>query len=150
MQKGESVNEEHYRKLENMYLSAPCNKYYAPQLRISEGRAELVIEARQDLHHAGGAVHGAAYFKAIDDAAFFAASSLVEDVFVLTANLNCYLTRPIVSGEMRAAGRVVSRTKSTFLAETVITDSEGNEIGRGMGSFVHSQTRLSDVPGYRL
>ena len=30
--------EEHYRKLERMYLSAPVNAYYAPSIRVSEGR----------------------------------------------------------------------------------------------------------------
>jgi acyl-coenzyme A thioesterase PaaI-like protein len=36
-------------------------------------------------HHSIHAVHGSVYFKALDDAAFFAVNSLVEDVFVLTA-----------------------------------------------------------------
>jgi len=64
-------NEEHYRKLERMYASAPCNKFYAPTLRVGNGRTELIIPIRSDFCHSAGAVHGAAYFKALDDAAFF-------------------------------------------------------------------------------
>ena len=141
--------EAHYRRLETMYLGAPANAYYEPRIHIEEGRAEVVLPVRQELYHAAGAVHGAAYFKAIDDAAFFAANSLVFDVFLLTASLNCYLVRPITEGEIRAEGRAVCSTRSVILAETVLTDSEGNEIGRGSGSFVRSKIKLETVPGYR-
>ena len=140
--------EQHFRKLENMYHGAPCNQYYEPRLTVSRGEAELVIPVREDLYHSARAVHGAAYFKAIDDAAFFAANSLVDDVFVLTTNLNCYLLRPVAEGEIRAIGRVVSQTQSTILAEAVLTDSEGREIGRGTGSFARSRINLDTVPGY--
>ena len=140
----------HYRKLENMYLGAPANAYYKPQIRIGAGRADMVLPVRPDLYHAAGAVHGAAYFKVIDDAAFFAANSLVLDVFLLTASLNCYLVRPVTEGEIRAAGRAVCETRSMFLAETVLTDSDGNEIGRGSGSFVRSKIKLDTVPGYGI
>ena len=33
--------EEHYRKLERMYAGAPVNAWYAPELTVSDGRAEL-------------------------------------------------------------------------------------------------------------
>ena len=36
-------NEEHYRKLERMYLSAPVNEYYAPEIHISEGQAQVSL-----------------------------------------------------------------------------------------------------------
>jgi uncharacterized protein (TIGR00369 family) len=145
-----STEEQHFRKLENMYHRAPCNQYYEPRLTVSQGKAQLVIPVKEELYHSARAVHGAAYFKAVDDAAFFAANSLVDDVFVLTTSLNCYLLGPITSGEIRAQARVVSQTKSMLLAESVVTDAEGHEIARGMGSFVRSRIRLEDVPGYHL
>ena len=37
------MNEEHFRKLERMYAGAPTNRYFAPVIRISEGRAEVTI-----------------------------------------------------------------------------------------------------------
>jgi uncharacterized protein (TIGR00369 family) len=142
--------EAHYRNLESMYLGAPANAYYKPRIHIEQGRADLIFPVRPDLYHAANAVHGASYFKAIDDAAFFAANSLVFDVFLLTASLNCYLVRPIAEGEIRAAGRAVCETRSVILAETVLTDSNGNEIGRGSGSFVRSKILLETVPGYGM
>ena len=74
--------EEHYRKLERMYLNAPVNEYYVPEIHISEGQAQVSIPVRRDFFHAAEAVHGAVYFKLLDDSSFFAANSLVEDVFV--------------------------------------------------------------------
>ena len=77
----------HFERLERMYANAPINDYFAPDLTVEEGRAELRIQVRDDFHHAAGAMHGVVYFKALDDATYFAANSIVTDVFVLTANL---------------------------------------------------------------
>jgi uncharacterized protein (TIGR00369 family) len=140
--------EEHYRRLERMYASGPANEYYAPRLQVSKGRAEVVIEVHPRFFHAAGAVHGSVYFKAMDDAAFFAVNSLVKDVFVLTVAFNIYLTRPISQGEMKATGRVVHRSRRLFLAEAELIDANGREIGRGNGTFVPSTLPLSPKLGY--
>ncbi len=140
--------EEHYRRLERMYASAPTNEYYAPTMRVSEGRAEVTIPVRRDFFHAAGAVHGAVYFKALDDAAFFAVSSLVDDRFVLTVSFNVYLTRPISGGQMKSTGCVVHRSRRLFVAESVLADSDGREIARGSGTFMPSDTPLSPEVGY--
>lgn len=142
------TREEHYRKLERMYASAPVNEYYAPTMRVSEGRTELIIPVRPDFFHVAGAVHGSVYFKALDDAAFFAVNSLVDDVFVLTVSFNVYLTRPISEGEMKATGRVVHRSRRLFVAESELADSEGQEIARGSGIFMRSTIPLSPELGY--
>jgi acyl-coenzyme A thioesterase PaaI-like protein len=67
---------DHYRHLERLYASAPINEYFRPQLRVSEGQAEVIMPVRRDFFHAAQAIHGAVYFKALDDAAFFAVASL--------------------------------------------------------------------------
>lgn len=141
---------EHFRRLERMYASAPINVYFAPRLHIPEaGVAELRITIRPDFNHAAGAAHGAVYFKALDDATFFAVSSIVEDVFVLTVSFNLYLTRPVSDGEITARGRVVSRSKRLYLAEGVLADSRGREIARGSGAFMPSTAVLDPAIGYR-
>ena len=140
--------EAHYRKLERMYASAPVNDYYAPTMRVSEGRAEVTIPVRRDFFHAAGAVHGVVYFKALDDAAFFAVNSLVDDVFVLTVSFNVYLTRLISEREMKATGQVVHRSRRLFVAESALVDSDGREIARGSGTFMPSTIPLSPKVGY--
>ncbi len=84
----------------------------------------------------------------LDDAAFFAASSLEQSVFVLTTSFTTYMTRPVVAGELTAMGRVVNRNRSQIIAEAVLTDDEGREIGRGNGMFVRSRNALADAKGY--
>ena len=142
------TKEEHYRKLERMYASAPTNKYHGPTMRVSEGHAEVTIPVRRDFFHAAGAAHGYLYFKALDDAAFFAVNSLLDDVFALTVSFNLYLTRPISEGEMRATGRVVHRSRRFFIAEAEVIDSNGREIARGSGTFMPSTIPLSPDVGY--
>jgi uncharacterized protein (TIGR00369 family) len=138
----------HFRKLEHMYLSAPCNEYYQPQLTISRGACELVIPIKRDFYHAGGATHGSVYFKALDDAAYFAVNSLVKDVFVLTVSFNVHFLRPISEGEMRARGKAFFSSRELFWGESVIYDSKDREIARGSGLFAAGKVKLSPEIGY--
>jgi len=86
----------------------------------------------------------------LDDAAFFAASALEKEVFVLTTSFTTYLTRPVSSGLLRSVGRVVNQNKSQLIAEAVVYDAQGNEVGRGSGIFVRGRVPLREVPGYTL
>ena len=142
------MSEEHYRKLERMYASAPINEYYRPVLRVSEGAAEVEIPIRPDFFHAAHAVHGSVYFKALDDAAFFAVNSLVPDVFVLTVTYNVYLTRPLSEGTLRASGRVVHQSRQLYIAEAELFDHRGKQAGRGSGTFMKSAIALTPDVGY--
>jgi uncharacterized protein (TIGR00369 family) len=140
--------EEHFRKLERMYQGAPTNEYFQPSLKVSDGEAEITIPVRRDFFHAANATHGAVYFKALDDAAFFAVNSLVQDYFVLTVSFTIYITRPISSGALRAHGRVVHRSKRLYLAEAEVWDDRDRVIARGNGSFMRSSIPLDSAVGY--
>ena len=142
-------NQEHYRKLERMYLAAPINEFYKPEIRISQGTAEIRVTVDQRFFHAADAMHGSVYFKNLDDAAFFAVSSLVEDNFVLTSNFNLYLHAPVSGGVIRSSGRVVRGGGSSFLAESVLYNEQNEEIARGSGMFVKSKIGLAPELGYR-
>lgn len=140
---------DHYRKLERMYLSAPLNGFYEPTIRVGRGRAEITVPVKEDLFHAAGAVHGSVYFKVLDDAAWFAVNSLLTDVFVLTTTFTTYLSRPVSEGVITAVGEVVNEGRTQWLAQAIATDTEGREIGRGTGTFVKSRQPLSPTIGYR-
>lgn len=88
--------------------------------------------------------------KLLDDAAFFAVDSLVEEYFALTASFTTYLLRPISEGIMKASGKVVYAGGRSFIAESVVKDREGSEIARGSGSFVISKIKLTADMGYRV
>lgn len=144
------MNEEsHFRRLENMYRSAPCNAYYAPQIRISRGVAEIVIPIRRQFFHAGGAAHGSVYFKALDDAAYFAVNSLVKEALVLTVSYQVQLLRPISEGEMCAYGKAIYSSRELFFAEALLYDGKDREIARGSGMFSRSKIMLGPEIGYR-
>jgi len=142
-------NSEHWLRLTRMYERAPCNAHVRPQMTIRHGEAELRIAVRPDFFHAAGAVHGSYYFKALDDAAFFAANSLVEDVFLLTASFTTQLLRPISAGALVAHGRVVRAGRAMIFADSVLTDEAGIELGRGTGVFARSTVKLEEKMGYR-
>lgn len=139
---------DHHIKLENMMHSAPFVKLAGAKVSIKEGEAEISMAVREDLFHAAGAMHGALYFLALDNAAFFAVNSLVEDVFVLTTSFTTYLTRPVSEGVIKARGRVVYQNNSQFIAEAVMYDSKDREIARANGIFVRSRIPLNEKIGY--
>jgi hypothetical protein len=60
----------HWRRLESMYLAAPCNEYYEPGIRIAEGEAEIVIPVQEKLLDVAGSVHGSVCHRAMSDAAY--------------------------------------------------------------------------------
>ncbi len=140
--------EKHYRALEKMYLAAPINRIYNPRITVSNENAEIEIDVNETLFHSAGAVHGSVYFKMLDDAAFFAANSIDKDYFVLTVSFTIYLTRPISAGHMKSIGKVVNKTNTQIIAEAIVYDGQGRELGRGNGIFVRGKLPLADAIGY--
>ena len=140
--------EAHFRKLENMMHSAPFVKLTGARAQVGDGEARISLEVRPEFFHAAGAMHGALYFLLLDNAAFFAVNSLVEDVFVLTSSFTTYLTRPVASGTLQATGTVVNRGRTQFIAEAVLRDAAGREAGRANGVFVRSAIALGPEIGY--
>lgn len=141
----------HYRALERLYASAPINSVFQSKLSItSEGRSRLTFTVTKDVYHAAGAAHGTIYFKMLDDAAFYAANTLATDRFLLTTSFNLHFTKPVREGEVVAEGRWVSGKRRVLVAESRLIDAEGDEIGRGTGTFMRSRIALSSLPGYSV
>ena len=139
----------HYRALERLYASAPVNSLFQSKLAIpGEGRSRLTFTITEKVYHAAGAAHGTIYFKMLDDAAFYAANTLATDRFLLTTGFNLHFTKPVRAGEVVAEGRWVSGKRRVFVAESRLIDAEGDEIGRGTGTFMRSHIALSGLPGY--
>ena len=144
-----SGEQAHFRALERLYASAPINRMFASRLSIpAAGHAVIEFTVDEAVYHAAGAVHGTVYFQMLDDAAFYAANSLVSDRFLLTTAFNLLFTRPLKAGRVRAEGRWVSGRRRVYVAEASLIDEIGEEIGRGTGTFMRSQTALSGLPGY--
>lgn len=144
------MNETHFKKLERMYLSAPIQKFYVTTtVNISHERAEIGLIVEDKYFHAANAIHGSIYFRLLDDAAFFAASSVVEDVFVLTMSFNINLLRPVSSGWIKSIGTLKFRSRNLLVAESTLYNEQDKPIAFGTGNFMKSRIALSQEIGYK-
>jgi uncharacterized protein (TIGR00369 family) len=140
----------HFRALESLYRSAPVNGLFESRLEIAEqGIARIHFQIAPEAYHAAGAAHGTVYFKMMDDAAFYACNSLVSDRFLLTTAFNLVFTRPLKAGPVVAEGRWISGRRRVFVGEARLVTPDGEEAGRGTGTFMRSHIPLAGLEGYR-
>jgi len=144
------MTEHHFNKLRNMYLQANINTmiFDTTTCEISQKKSEISLNITEKYFHALGAIHGSVYFKLLDDAAFFAASSVVEDVFVLTTSFTINITRPVSQGTIKAIGNVRFESNNLIVAESSLYNEDGKEIAFGIGNFGKSKILLKDTEGY--
>lgn len=145
------MNKSHFEKLKTMYLQANMNTmiYETTTCEISSGHAEIGLNISEKYFHALGAIHSSVYFKLLDDAAFFAVNSIVEDVFVLTTSFNINLIRPANTGTITAIGNIKYKSRNLFVAESILYTEDGKEIAFGTGNFMKSKILLSEDIGYQ-
>ncbi len=140
----------HFRALESLYTVAAINRIFESQLEIIEqGFARIRFEITPESFHAAGAAHGTVYFKMMDDAAFYACNSLVSDRFLLTTAFNLVFTKPLKIGPVIAEGRWISGKRRVFVGEARLVTEDGEEAGRGTGTFMRSHIPLAGLEGYR-
>ena len=143
-------NNNHYQKLEEMYLKANINTdlYATTTVNIKEGYSEVGLTISKNYFHALGAIHGSVYFKLLDDAAFWAVNSIVHDVFCLTTSFNIHITKPVSIGKLLAKGTLKFKSKNIFFAKSSLFNEKGDEIAFGTGSFCKSKVLLDPSIGY--
>ena len=135
--------EQRIKDLEQAFLSKPDYELMDPGIRIAEGEADIVIPLRQeDTEPAGGILDGVC-FKLMSDAALNAVKSLIDSGTAKTAEFSITLTHSVASGELLARGRYVGMAGSNFLADAILTDTDGTELGRGEGVFFEGTTSIS-------
>ena len=140
----------HYNRLQRMYLNANINTkiFNTTTAKISNSKAEIGLTISEKHFHALGAIHGSVYFKLLDDAAYFAVSSIVEDFFVLTTSFNLNIVKPVNKGKLTAIGKVRFKSNTLYTAESTIYNDKGEEIAFGTGNFSKSKVPLSKEIGY--
>ena len=135
--------EQRAKDLEKLFLANPDYELRDPGIRISEGEADIVLPLRNEDTGSGGGMHDAVCFSLMNDAAANAVCSLVDSGTALTAEFSVTLTHAVASGELIARGRYVGRAGSNFLADAILTDTEGTELGRGDGVFFEATSSIS-------
>ncbi len=146
------MNRDHYRKLEAMYLQANINEqlFQSTQCSIEHEKARVSLQIDEKYFHALGAIHGAIYFKMLDDSAYFAAHSVVEDFFLLTTSFNMNILRPANKGLIVAEGKIKFNSPNLLVAESTLSNEVGKVIAFGTGNFAKSKILLKDCEGYTL
>ncbi|GAB5524583.1 MAG: hypothetical protein Roseis2KO_24550 [Roseivirga sp.] len=140
---------EHYQRLERMFHKAPIQSLLpGAKVKVSEGRAEYILDISENYFHAAQAMHGAIYFKLLDDSAYFAAASLETAYFILTKSYTIHFRRPVEADTLKAVGEVVSVTDGQFVAKSSIYNSAGKVVAQGEGLFVRGPKLLSSLAGY--
>ena len=111
-------SEEHFRRLERMYRSGRIHRHFPEfDFQLEEGKCIITTSVNDNYHHAAGGMHGLIYFKLLDDAGYFAASTIEQERFLLTGNLNLKLLRPVKEGMLRAEGEFISREEKVYLSK---------------------------------
>jgi uncharacterized protein (TIGR00369 family) len=141
----EEAREEHHRLLELLYERAPVTRLYGSAIRVSHGASEVTLPADERFFHGAGAIHGSVYFRALDDAAFFAANSVVFDVLVLTTSFQLDFFRPVRSGTLRAIGSLLHAGRNRLVAGAELVDESGARLAMGTGTFMPSRFALRDL-----
>ena len=114
------MNKKHFKNIINGYSSAPINQIFKPKMKLSLGQCEIKMKISKHFHHSANSLHGSIYFKMLDDAAWGASNTYVDDVFLFTYNLNIYLTKPVSSGIINSRGKVVDKQDGRIKAESVL------------------------------
>ena len=139
----------HYRKLEQLYLRANVQQVFSgSSITVSHSKAEITLPVDPKYFHGAQAIHGATYFKLLDDAAYFAVASVVTDVFIVTSSFQINLLRPVNAGILKAMGMVRSVGKNLFVAEATLYNERGKEVAFGTGQFMRTAQAWESLEGY--
>jgi uncharacterized protein (TIGR00369 family) len=141
-------DEVHFRKLHNMYMHGPINRFYSPELCITSGKSEIAITVREDFQHSAGSIHGSVFFKLLDDSAYFAASSVIPYRMIVTASFNLYFIKPVCCGIIRGRGELVHRASRLIISESRVVDERNRVLAQGCGTFMETDIMLDEKVGY--
>ena len=143
--------EQHYSALQKLYHSANIQSTISgSEITVSHSRAEITLPIAPAYFHGANAMHGALYFKLLDDAAYFAVASVVRDVFIVTSSFQLNLVRPVTGGTVKAVGTLRSQGKNLYIAEATLYNDRGKEVAFGTGQFMRTTQPLSSLQGYEV
>jgi uncharacterized protein (TIGR00369 family) len=117
-----------------MLKAAPDGWMATLGARITEaepGRVVLELEAGPEHRHGGGVVQGGVITQIADAAMGMSLGTLQADgLWNTTIELKINFLRPVVSGRIRAVGRVVEMKQTLFFGEADVLDDKGRLLAR--------------------
>ena len=100
--------------------------------------------------HGGNALHGAAYFKLLDDAAYFAAASIHTTSFLVTGMYSIKFIKPVYSGVITAKGVLAEPSGKYFKSSSRLFNESGELLAEGSGIFIPTTTLWSSLKAYHM
>ncbi|MGK0488732.1 MAG: hypothetical protein ACJAXB_001919, partial [Candidatus Endobugula sp.] len=126
---------DHFRKLDALFQSAPLNQgiFKGSALEVEFEKATLRLAIGNQYFHAAEAMHGAIYFKLLDDSAYFAAASIEKTYFLLTKSYTVHFRRPVMEDTLTAIGKVIEVNEREIVASSEIFNRAGKLVANGKG-----------------
>ena len=122
------------RRAQALLAAAPAGWMETLGARITEsepGRVVLELEAGPQHRHGGGVVQGGVITQIADAAMGMSLATLQENgMWNTTIELKINFIRPVVSGRIRAIGRVVEMKQTLLFSEADVLDDEGRLVAR--------------------
>jgi uncharacterized protein (TIGR00369 family) len=122
------------RRAEELLAAAPAGWMETLGARITEsepGRVVLELEAGPEHRHGGGVVQGGVITQIADAAMGMSLATRQEDgLWNTTIELKINFLRPVVSGRIRAVGRVVEMRQTLLFSEADVLDEQGRLVAR--------------------
>lgn len=122
------------RRAEELLAAAPDGWMETLGARITEsepGRVVLELEAGPQHRHGGGVVQGGVITQIADAAMGMSLATRQEDgLWNTTIELKINFLRPVVSGRIRAVGRVVAMKQTLLFSEADVLDEQGRLVAR--------------------
>ncbi|AUG55203.1 PaaI family thioesterase [Thalassospira marina] len=141
----EPLNPDYDAEVRRRFAQQPYNLSLGARVdKVSPGRVELVMPARDDLVQHNGYFHGGAIAGLADIAGGFAGWSLIAaDQGMLTVEYKLNIVAPGLGAQLRAIGEVVSRGRSIIVTRIDV-------YGQGEGRDVLCTTALQTLKVMRL
>ena len=122
------------KRAEELLVAKPDGWMQTLGARITEaepGRVVVELEAGPRHRHGGGVVQGGVITQIADAAMGMSLATLQEDGFWnTTIELKINFIRPVISGRIRAVGRVVEIKQTLMFSEADVLDAQDRLVAR--------------------
>jgi uncharacterized protein (TIGR00369 family) len=126
------------RRMQKAIASVPYAHLLGIELgEISKGAARLTLDVRKELKQNHGVVHGGAIASLIDTAMAFAIISLLAPrEKVTTVDLTISYLRPMTTGRMTAAAKVVRAGRRLIVVSAEVFDNDGRLASTALSTYI--------------
>jgi uncharacterized protein (TIGR00369 family) len=135
---GEKITAAQLERIQKAVETVPFARLLGIELEsVGKGTATLGLEIRKELTQNHGVVHGGAIASLIDTSTAFAIISLLDpEEKVTTVDLTISYLRPITTGRITAAARVIRAGRRLFVVSAEVLDPGGKPAATALSTYI--------------